>query len=58
MEENFWECAECGKKFYNTAIEQYIYKKYKPGRGIAYFCGWNCMRKYEKKRAEARKNRK
>ena len=55
MDANFYKCAKCGKVFYWTNIESYIYKKSttrltsnKPK--TIYFCGWNCMRKYEKER--------
>lgn len=43
-------CDICGKEFYFNG-ETYLYKKV-TGEGkktkTHYFCGWNCMRKYEK----------
>lgn len=45
-----YRCVICGKEFVFDG-EEYTYKKYmiKAGKHkTLYFCGWNCMRKYEK----------
>ena len=45
------KCYVCGKDIDLTIYNDYIYKKEHPdskSRTI-YFCGWNCMRTYEKK---------
>lgn len=48
-------CEECGKQCERSYMDEYIYKKpiwdskghYKQ---TIYFCGWNCMRKWERKK--------
>lgn len=51
-------CAACGKDFYVFNLEDYIYRR-KLGRkeqgGTVYFCGWNCMRAWEKTHKEPSK---
>ena len=61
MESRICDCDMCGKRFFVPIVGMYVYKR--PGywrdecREL-YFCGWNCMRKYdaevEKKREERR----
>ncbi len=46
-------CPVCGKKFGSLAFEQWIYK-IRVVDGTLFFCGWNCMRKYEKAPYEER----
>ena len=47
---NLWHtCEQCGKKFYIGATGTWSYKK-KHGKHDGYqawFCGWNCMNKWE-----------
>lgn len=46
----FKTCAVCGKLFILPS-QEYVYKKYK-GHGTnqrrVFFCGWTCMRQWEK----------
>lgn len=48
-----YKCAQCGKEFYFSG-ETYAYKKsigFKSGKPkVLNFCGWNCMRTYERKK--------
>jgi hypothetical protein len=45
-------CPVCGKIFYIGMMTEWIYKKYdknaKSYERRKLFCGWNCMRKWEK----------
>lgn len=47
-------CPSCKKQFGSLAFETWIYKINEP-RQTLYFCGWNCMRAYEKARDAKRK---
>lgn len=40
-------CEQCGKKFYTLNPTGWTYKKIVNGR-LAYFCGWNCVVRWEK----------
>lgn len=46
-------CHYCGKEVERLyRMGEYIYKKFVMVNGVrkvAYFCGWNCYKKYEKK---------
>lgn len=52
-------CHICGQVMDRTYWDEYIYKadiavnKHKAHETV-YFCGWNCMRKYEKERQAKR----
>ena len=50
MEKLFNEkkCSECGRVFIVADSGAYRYKK-NVGNRLRYFCGWSCMRSYEKK---------
>ena len=60
------KCGVCGKDFFIPVVGYWVYKRenhLKDGNEI-YFCGWNCMRKFEKeyeekkaKKLEERKKR-
>lgn len=49
-----FDCAVCGKHVERLYMDEWIYKKFVYGHKkdewakTLYFCGWNCMRKYEK----------
>ena len=48
-------CYECGKVFERDYLDEYVYKKAQYDLGghnkkTLYFCGWNCMRNFERKR--------
>ena len=44
------KCHVCGKDIDLSLYGDYVYKKIKyKGQNYLYFCGWNCMRTYEKK---------
>ena len=46
-----YKCFQCGKEFYNNNMKHYMFKqKINRGSKTIYFCGWNCMREYEKER--------
>jgi len=46
-------CRQCKKAFLRTP--EHVYKR--SGRhGIDYFCGWNCMRAFDREKEEIRKN--
>ena len=48
-------CAICKKEIFIGNVESWTYKKDCYGvntRGKIYFCGWNCMREYEKQYPE------
>lgn len=54
-----YECPVCGREFY--APDSNMWGFYKFVRGNAYenynrrlFCGWNCVRKWEKKYGEGK----
>ena len=54
-------CYMCGQKMDRTYWDEYIYKAdVAPNRRKShepvYFCGWNCMRKYEKQKAEEKRH--
>lgn len=42
-------CAMCGKEF---DLSVYDSKRYVYKRGRQYFCGWECLRKYDKSEIE------
>jgi len=44
------QCEVCGKNVFVPVIGMWTYKKadHHANGNIKYFCGWNCMRKYEK----------
>lgn len=48
-----YKCAQCGKEFWFDG-DEYIYKKNvkngKENSKVLNFCGWNCMRKFEKEK--------
>lgn len=42
------KCGYCGGHVYpRGSLKDYLYKKMVKGHMI-YFCGWNCMREYER----------
>ena len=43
-------CEWCGKNFYTLNPTAWTYRKKTPASRILYFCGWNCMRAWEKDR--------
>ena len=47
-------CAVCGKEVFIPVVGYWVYKKmdYMDDKEMKYFCGWNCMRKYEKEYEE------
>lgn len=51
-----FNCETCGKQVERSYMDEYIYKKSffdkEKGWITIYFCGWNCMRKYEKERTQ------
>lgn len=54
-------CEECGREVYIPVVGMWVYKKRdhldeKKG-ATKYFCGWNCMRKYEKRYEEEKEKR-
>ena len=52
-----FNCFQCGKEVERMFMDEYLYKKKHQDRTI-YFCGWNCMRKFEKeKEVKKRENR-
>lgn len=50
----FVNCYLCGKEFLYTGCE-YIYRRQNKGKRLL-FCGWNCMRKWEKENEGDKKN--
>ncbi len=56
---NFKKCEECGETFYKPpSVDRWKYKIH-DFMGIHWFCGYNCMMKWErrKERYMARKGR-
>lgn len=51
-------CKQCGELIYTRFfnMSEYIYKLHRNGKNTIYFCGYNCMRKYEKEHEVQRKN--
>lgn len=52
------KCAECGKEFFIPCVSYWTYRK--PAwrathEKTVYFCGWNCMRKWEREQEEKRR---
>ena len=57
---SYHHCAFCGERFYIDNPGYYVYKKPASTKGSAsmiYFCGWNCMRGFEKKKEEEKQKR-
>lgn len=50
----YTQCHTCGKNIYIPVVAMWTYKahNYKGQHDRVYFCGWNCMRKFEKDRDE------
>ena len=48
-------CRVCRKRFWVEDVERYIYHKHPWGERENWFCGWNCMRKWEKRREQVAK---
>lgn len=56
----YHHCAFCGEQFYIDNPGYYVYKKPASTKGSAsmiYFCGWNCMRGFEKKKEQEKQKR-
>lgn len=49
IKECYYTCAECGETIYIPMISYYIYKRQLNNKKRLIFCGWNCMRAYEKR---------
>ena len=41
-------CRVCGRKFYTINPSSWTYRKQDNRNHVIWFCGWNCMRAYEK----------
>lgn len=60
MEYNVHYCYLCGQKIVRLYWDEYIYKhsvqtkKKNRQHETVYFCGWNCMRKFEEERMAKR----
>lgn len=52
-------CGECGKQIFIPVIGYWVYKRTDRSEdgGMRYFCGWNCMRKYDRELEEKRMKR-
>ena len=54
-------CETCGREVFVPVVGIWAYKKrdhLEEKRGVVkYFCGWNCMRKYEKQYEEEKAKR-
>ena len=49
------KCKVCGKDIFIGNLEEYVFKRKSWAvntRGMIYFCGWNCMRVWEKEHPE------
>lgn len=63
MTDRIYYCHTCGKKMFRSYWDEYVYKKeltenkkrQKKHKTI-YFCGWNCMRQYEKESEEQKRH--
>ncbi len=49
-------CYTCGKMIWPPDLYDYAFKR-KEGKNARYFCGWSCMRSYDR-RCEAEKKKK
>ena len=53
-------CGSCGKKFYIPNKDAWVYHRYAYRKsrenGHIWFCGWNCMRAWEKKNPIGRRS--
>jgi DNA-directed RNA polymerase subunit RPC12/RpoP len=62
ISEYVYICHNCGREIWRNYWDEYAYKKQVPvnkkQHKTAYFCGWNCMREYERKKAEAKQREK
>ena len=57
---SYHHCAFCGEQFYIDNPGYYVYKKPASTKGSAsmiYFCRWNCLRRFEKKKEEEKQKR-
>lgn len=57
---SYHHCAFCGEQFYIDNPGYYVFKKPASTKGSApmiYFCGWNCMRGFEKKKEQEKQKR-
>lgn len=57
---SYHHCAFCGEQFYIDNPGCYVYKKpasTKGGASMIYFCGWNCLRGFEKKKEQEKQKR-
>ena len=49
-------CTTCGKHFYRDSMEDYVYRRQKAvarkAPQLFYFCGWNCMRAWDREQEE------
>lgn len=41
-------CRVCGKKFFTSNPAVWTYRRQDKNNHVVWFCGWNCMRTYEK----------
>lgn len=57
MNYNEHKCAVCGTIIKRMYWDEYIYtKKIGKHNKQVFFCGWNCMRQYEKEREEKKRH--
>ncbi|MBR3008367.1 MAG: hypothetical protein IKI35_05660 [Stomatobaculum sp.] len=50
-------CSVCGKKIIVGDLERYVYQR-EQKTGKLWFCGWTCLRKWEKANPDYGKGRK
>lgn len=54
----YTKCPICGKRFYISAADNWVYKK-NPRKGhdkTILFCTWTCMRTWERSKEDAGQN--
>lgn len=58
--DGMYKCAFCGEEFYVTNPGEYVYKRpptTKGGSGMIFFCGWDHLRAWEKKKEQEKQKR-
>ena len=46
--DELYVCRVCGRNFYTINPTQWTYRKLDKYGHAVWFCGWNCLRTYEK----------
>ena len=50
-------CPICGKTFSVPQPSEWVFKRYKRGKTMTYYCSWKCIRRMEREKKNETKSR-